>query len=141
MTSREQGSALVKCENLKIKIYLVNIGLVDEKVKPLKGNRERSFRIRHFQQPTTPSSGRSIDDVIFGSHQMLSSMETVIDRQNFKLHHYRLIGNHLSAFIICNFYIASASSSDDVTSRMRTNTDYQETDPRMHRWALTQRVR
>ena len=57
----------------------MNIGLVDEKVTPLIGNRRRSFRIRHFEQPTTPSSGRSIDDVISGSHQVLSSMETVLD--------------------------------------------------------------
>ena len=53
------------------------MALVDEKVKPLIENRGCSFRIRHFQQPTTSSSGGSIDDVIFGSHQMLSSMATV----------------------------------------------------------------
>ena len=63
----------------------MNIALVDENVKPLLGNRRCSFRIRHFQQPTTPSSGPSIDGVIFGSHQMLSSMETVLDRQNFTI--------------------------------------------------------
>jgi len=81
---------MVKCEILKIAIYLVNITVVDEKVKPLIGNRGRSFRIRHFQQPTTTSSGCSIDDV---------------------------------------------------TSGMWTNANYRKTDPRMHRWALTQRVR
>ena len=81
---------MVKCEILKIAIYLVNIALVDEKVKSLIGNRGRSFRFRHFQQPTTTSSGWSIDDV---------------------------------------------------TSGMWTNANYQKTDPRMHRWALTQRVR
>ena len=74
---------MVICENLKIEIYLVNIALVEEKLKSLIGNRGRSFRIRHFQQPTTPSSGRSIDNVISGSHQMLSSMKTVLYSQNF----------------------------------------------------------
>ena len=62
----------------------MNIGLVDENFTPLKGIQGRSFRIRHFQQPMTPSSNRSIDDVICGSHQMLSGMETVLDCQNFK---------------------------------------------------------
>ena len=79
---------MVKCEILKIAIYLVNITVVDEKVKPLIGNRGRSFRIRYFQQPTTSSSGCSIDDV---------------------------------------------------TSSTWIN--YRKTDPRMHRWALTQRAR
>ena len=74
---------MLKCEILKIATYLVNIALADEKVKALIGNRGRSFKIRHFQQPTTPSGGRSIDDIIFGSHQMLRSMKT--DRQNFTI--------------------------------------------------------
>ena len=69
--------------------YLVIIALVDEKVKPLVASRGRSFRIRHFQQPTTSSSGRSIYDVISGSHLhygvMLSSMETMLDMQNFTI--------------------------------------------------------
>ena len=57
---------MVKCKILKIALYLVNIAFVDEKVKPHIGNRGRPFRIRHFQYPTTPSSGRIIDDVTAG---------------------------------------------------------------------------
>ena len=76
---------MLNCENLKIEIYFVNIGLQDEKVTSHVENLGCSFRIRHFQQPTTPSSGRSIDDVISGSHQVLSSMKTLPDRQNFTI--------------------------------------------------------
>ena len=70
---------MVNCEILKIAIYLVNIALVDEKVKSLMGNRGRSFRIHHFQQPTMPSSGCSIDDVTSVCEQMQITGKLILE--------------------------------------------------------------
>ena len=56
-----------------------------------------------------------------------------------------LIGNRGHSFRIRHFQQLMTSSSDcsidDVTSGMWTNANYRKTDPRMHWWALTQRVR
>ena len=51
----------------------MNISLVNEQVKSLIGNRGRSFRISHFQLPTTPSSVGTNLCTKFGDHRTSGS--------------------------------------------------------------------